>query len=145
MERLIKMLNSDLKLKSYEIIDGTIYLNVESIKQDLRCPLCGTISTRIHSRYERSFQDLPIQGNKSIVVLSNRKMFCGNSQCPRTTFAETFSFIGYKSKKTYRLEDEILNISNNMSSVAAQRLLRNGVANVSKSTICLLLKKRNNH
>ena len=72
-------------------------------------------------------------------------MFCDNSKCERTTFAEGFAFIGHKSKKTHRLQDEIFNISNNMSSVAAQRLLRNGVAVVSKSTICLLLKNRNNH
>jgi len=72
-------------------------------------------------------------------------MFCDNPICERTTFAESFAFIGHKSKKTNRLQDEIFSVSNNMSSVAAQRLLRNGVANVSKSTICLLLKKRNNH
>ena len=145
METLIKMLDSNLKLNSYEIIEGTIYLHVESTRQALQCPLCGVISARVHSHYERSFQDLPIQGKKVVVIIDNRKMFCDNPECERTTFAESFAFMAHKSKKTNRLQDEIFNVSNNMSSVAAQRLLRNGVANVSKSTICLLLKKRNNH
>lgn len=145
LETLIKMLDSNIELNSYEIIDGTIYLHVESTKQGLQCPLCGAISTRVHSHYERSFQDLPIQGKKVVVIINNRKMFCDNPRCERTTFAESFAFLSHKSKKTNRLKDEIFNISNNMSSLAAQRLLRNGVAMVSKSTICLLLKKRNNH
>jgi len=139
------MLDSNLKLNSYEIIDGTIYLHVESTKQGLQCPLCGATSTRVHSHYERSFQDLPIQGKKVIVIINNRKMFCDNADCQRTTFAESFSFLNHKAKKTHRLKDKIINVSNNMSSIAAQRLLRNSVATVSKSTICLLLKKRNNH
>jgi len=145
METIIKMLDSNLELNSYEIIDGTIYLHVESIRQGLQCPLCGSISTRVHSHYERSFQDLPIQGKKVVVIINNCKMFCDNSNCERTTFAESFAFLSHKSKKTHRLKDEIFNVSNNMSSIAAQRLLRDGVAMVSKSTICLLLKKRINH
>ncbi|WP_209125552.1 transposase family protein [Alkalihalobacillus sp. BA299] len=32
----------------------------------------------MHSRYKRSFQDLPIQGKKVLITLSNRKMFCDN-------------------------------------------------------------------
>ena len=145
MEDLIKLLDTNLKLNTYQINDDTIYLYVESIKQGVKCPECGFISNRVHSHYERSFQDLPTQGKKSIVILHNKKMFCDNPECGRTTFAESFSFLGHKSKKTNRLEDEILNISHNMSSVAAQRLLRKSVAAVSKSTICLLLKKRNIH
>ena len=145
LETLIKMLDSNLKLNCYNIIDDTIYLYVESIKQGVKCLECGYISNRVHSHYERSLQDLPIQGKKSIVILRNRKMFCDNPECSRTTFAESFSFLGHKSKKTYRLETEILNVSHNMSSVAAQRLLRKSVVAVSKSTICLLLKKRTSH
>lgn len=139
------MLDNNLKLNNYEIIDDTIYMHVESTKEIMHCPSCGAMSTRVHSHYERSFQDLPIQGKKVVVILNNRKMFCNNPECERTTFAETFTFLGHKSKKTHRLEDEILNVSNNMSSIAAQRVLRSDVANVSKSTICLLLKKRNKH
>jgi len=83
METLIKMLDNNLKLNSYEIIDGTIYLYVESTKLGLQCPLCGAISTRVHSHYERSFQDLPIQGKKVVVIINNRKMFCDDSNCER--------------------------------------------------------------
>jgi len=84
-------------------MDVTIYLHVESTKQVLQCPLCGATSTRVHSHYERSFQDLPIQGKKVVVIIDNRKMFCDNPECERTTFAESFAFMAH-NEYTHRLE-----------------------------------------
>lgn len=76
-----------------------------------------------------------------MITLNNRKMFCNNKDCDYKTFAETFNFLAYKSKKTMRLEDEIVNISQNVSSIAASRIINTRIANVGKSTICNLLKK----
>jgi ribosome biogenesis GTPase A len=77
-----------------------------------------------------------------LAMLSNRKMLCYNTECNHTTFAESFDFLKFKAKKTKRLEDEIINISMNVSSLTATDLLKNSVENVGKSTICNLLKKR---
>ncbi|WP_157732415.1 transposase family protein [Thermoanaerobacterium sp. RBIITD] len=30
----------------------------------MKCPFCGHTSSKVHSHYKRSFQDLPMQGNK---------------------------------------------------------------------------------
>ena len=78
-----------------------------------RCPYCGSESARIHSRYEKSFQDLPIMGKKTKVVIENRKFFCGNPDCGFTTFAERFDFLAQKGKKTKRLIEKIVDISLN--------------------------------
>ena len=77
-------------------------------------------------------------GEKVVIVFNNRKMFCCNLKCKNTTFAETFDFLSYKGKKSKRLKDEIINISANISSLAAAKILKNGIANVSKSIICNL-------
>jgi len=69
-------------------------------------------------------------------------MFCMNPECSRTTFAEPFSFIGPKAKKSNRLLDKIVDVSLNVSSLNAADILKNGIADVGKSTICNLLKKR---
>ena len=69
-------------------------------------------------------------------------MFCNKADCNHTTFAEGFDFIKFKATKTKRLENEIINISMNVSSLTATNILRNSVADVGKSTICNLLKKR---
>lgn len=44
-----------------------------------------------------------------------------------------------------RLEKEILNISMNMSSVQAAKLISKDIADIGKSSICNLLKKNNPH
>lgn len=144
MDEFIKLLDKSLEYVDHYILDDTIYIKVTSIRRNTLCPYCGTSTDKVHSHYERRFQDLPIQGKKVMIILNNRKMFCNNKGCDHKTFAETFDFLAFKSKKTIRLEDEIINISQNVSSVAAARIINTGIANVGKSTICNLLKK-NNH
>ena len=141
MDEFIAGLDKNIKYLKHETIGGTIHLHVFSIRKELNCPYCGETSSRVHSRYTRSFQDLPMQDKKLIVVINNRKMFCDNPKCGKTTFAETFEFLRPKGKKSKRLLDKIMDISLNVSSVTASSLLRNGIADVGKSTICNMLKK----
>jgi len=50
-------------------------------------------------------------------------MFCNNPDCNHTTCAESFDFLKFKAEKTKRLENEIINISMNVSSLTAIDLL----------------------
>ena len=81
-------------------------------------------------------------GKKTKVVIENRKFFCDNPDCGFTTFAERFDFLAQKGKKTKRLIEKIVDVSLNTSSTTASRTLKDGIADVGKSTICSLLKKR---
>lgn len=143
MDELIKLLDENLEYIDHEVIEDTIQINVKSSKKEACCPDCNTFSKRIHSRYKRSFQDLPVSGKKVVMTLNNRKFFCDNRDCSRTTFSEKFDFIADKAKKTKRLEDEIISLSKNMSSISASKLLRENIATVGKSTVCNIFKKRN--
>jgi len=142
MDEFIKLLDPGLDYISHEIIGDTIVIRVASNQEEAVCPYCGCTSTKTHSVYERSFQDLPIMGMKTRIIISNRKMFCPNPDCSHTTFAETFRFIKPKAKKSNRLLDKIVDVSLNVSSLNASDILKNGIADVGKSTICNLLKKR---
>ena len=142
MKEFIKLLDKHLDYIQHEIVGDTIYIYVRSNQKELVCPYCGMPSVRKHIVYKHSFQDLPIMGKKTKIVLENRKMFCVNPDCPHTTFAETFSFLPPKGKKSRRLQDKIVDISLNVSSLTAAELLKDGIADVGKSTICNLLKKR---
>lgn len=142
MDEFIKLLDPGLDYVGHELLDDTIIIRVISNRKELPCPYCGCSSSKKHSVYERSFQDLPVMGKKSRIMLENRKMFCLNPECNHTTFAETFDFIKPKAKKSNRLLDTIIDISLNVSSLSAADILRNGIADVGKSTICNLLKKR---
>ena len=141
MDEFVKNLDENLRYKNHEVVGDTYYLFVSSTREKLTCPYCGQTSSRVHSRYTRSFQDLPIQDKKVIVEIRNRKMFCDNPDCKRTTFAETFPFLPPKGKKSKRLSDKIIDISLTVSSVTASALLQDGIVNVGKSTICSMLKK----
>ena len=92
MNNLIKLLDKNLEYIEHEIIEDTIYISVKSIKEYICCPYCCTPSNKIHSKYKRSFQDLPIQGLKVIIIITNRKMFCKNGDCNHKTFSEKFNF-----------------------------------------------------
>ena len=142
MEELVQLLDSNLHYLSHEMVDDIFYIRVTSNRTKLECPFCGQSASHIHSYYERSFQDLPIQGKKVIVILIQRKVFCRNLDCNHTTFTERFDFFAPKAKKTNRLVEELLRVSLNCSSVAAAELLSRSVADVGKSTICNLIKKR---
>lgn len=142
MDEFIKLLDPCLDYISHEIIDDTVIIKIASNREELCCPYCGCSSSKKHSVYERSFQDLPVMGKKSRIILQNRKMFCINPGCSHTTFAETFDFIRPKAKKSNRLVDKIIDVSLNVSSVNAVDILKDGIADVGKSTICNLLKKR---
>ncbi|HHW30082.1 MAG TPA: transposase family protein [Clostridiaceae bacterium] len=143
MDKFIKQLDQNLDYIRHEIVDGKCYITVASSRKEVICPFCGSASSKIHSIYSRTFQDLPIQGNKVFIIIRNRKMFCNNPDCNHTTFAERFDFISDKAKKTRRLVDEIVRLSLNCSSVEASKAFRKNIVDVGKSTICNLLKKRN--
>lgn len=141
MDTLVKMLDKNLDHIENKIEGDNLYLFVTSNRTSVKCPFCGAVSTKAHSTYERSFQDLPIQDKKVIIVLTNRKMFCHNQDCSRKTFAERFEFSDYKSKKTKRLENTIREVSLNCSTVTASKTLKRSVVNVSRTTISNILKK----
>lgn len=142
MDEFIKVLDKNLAYVDHNVVGDTIFINVISTREYVICPYCQTRSVKVHSYYKRSFQDLPMQSKKVMIILNNRKMLCPNPDCNHKTFAESFDFLPYKAKKTSRLEKEIINISQNVSSLAATQILNIRVAKVGKSTICNLLKKR---
>jgi len=102
MDELITLLDEKLICTGIDISLDFIYFTMTSTRKECVCPSCQGVSSRGHSHYNRNFQDLPIQDQKVVITLSNRKMFCDNPSCHRTTFSETFSFIDNKAKKPKR-------------------------------------------
>ena len=142
MDEFIKLLDENLEYVSHEMDDDKIYVTVVSTRAEVNCPYCGEPSSKVHSRYERIFQDLPMQDKKVTIILRNRKMFCNNQDCRHHTFAETFACLPFKAKRTKRLDDEIVTISINISSLIAAAFLKSNVADIGKSTVCNLIKKK---
>ena len=52
------------------------------------CPGCGTVSRRVHSRYERRLLDTAIGGSEVVICLAVRRFVCPAADCAKKTFAE---------------------------------------------------------
>ncbi|MHA5054787.1 transposase family protein [Streptomyces sp. SD15] len=52
------------------------------------CAGCGTLSGWVHSRYVRHLADVALGSRPVRIDLSVRRLYCGNSACPKVTFAE---------------------------------------------------------
>jgi transposase len=65
-----------------------ICLTYERVSRTACCPLCGTHSRRIHSRYQRMVWDLPIQKKSILLRLHVRKFYCDHPRCSQRIFTE---------------------------------------------------------
>ena len=68
MDEFIKELDSNLDYLEHKIIGNEVIIYAASNRKICRCPYCGSESARVHSRYEKSFQDLPIMGKKKSLL-----------------------------------------------------------------------------
>lgn len=78
-----------LALDNIAVREGIITFPIRTTAAIAACPDCGCCSERVHSRYQRTLQDLPWQGNSVRFFLTVRRFFCGNAACTRKIFAET--------------------------------------------------------
>ena len=68
--------------------DSSVTLLLRTASATSRCPLCDRPSHHVHSRYARTVADLPSLGKRPVRLLSARKFFCDNGDCPREVFCE---------------------------------------------------------
>ncbi|MFF4320715.1 transposase family protein [Streptomyces sp. NPDC001568] len=63
-------------------------MSARCIAATARCPGCGTVSVRVHSRYGRRLADAAVGGREVAIDLEVRRFFCDNADCVKKTFAE---------------------------------------------------------
>jgi transposase len=83
---------------------ASLTLLLETTASTATCPICGTESNRVHSRYRRALADLPCFGKAVRLAIMVRRFFCTDAQCPRRIFAERLlGFARPYSRTTDRL------------------------------------------
>jgi transposase len=65
-----------------------IILTLRTTSPIASCPLCGTASSRIQSRYTRTLRDLPAVGRPIRLIMHVRRFFCKRSTCAQKIFVE---------------------------------------------------------
>jgi len=67
---------------------GGVLMMLRALRPEIGCPVCGTLSRRVHSRYQRAVADLPWEGVEVTIRLRTRRFFCDDEGCPKRIFAE---------------------------------------------------------
>src|SRR5450755_3010312 len=93
-----------LEVIAIEMIDEVLTITAVSIHVSPCCPLCGTPSLRVHSRYTRQITDLPCSGQQVRLLVQVRKCFCQVPGCARKIFLERLTpFVEPWARVTRRL------------------------------------------
>nr|WSX54179.1 ISL3 family transposase [Streptomyces sp. NBC_00974] len=81
----------DVDVEAVTTAFGTVEVVARGRATGSACPDCGRFSQRVHDRYQRRLQDLPLAEQGFVIRLTVRRFICGATDCPRRTFAEPFS------------------------------------------------------
>jgi transposase len=117
-----ELLPKDLHLESLSIETGRVSIRVASGTSGSRCPVCGLVSSRVHSRYSRTVSDLPWHGISVELEVLARRFFCDEPSCERKIFCERLEEVAARARKTDRLEEALLAIVLELGGRAGARL-----------------------
>lgn len=128
--------SSHVHVNFSQVINTAIHMHLSSFDSFGVCPYCGHISYQVHSTYVRTLADLPILGQRVILLFEARKFFCKNDECSKKTFAEQpGDEICRYQRRTQRCERVIGNLCAKMSASSASLLLQVMEIPVSRSTV----------
>src|SRR5262245_40674846 len=77
-------------LRDMALVRERLVVDLEPTRSTVACPLCGTLSTRVHSRDRRQPWDVPWGRWPVQLVVHARRFFCDAPACPRRVFVEPF-------------------------------------------------------
>jgi transposase len=117
-----ELLPEGLYLESLSIGTERVGIRVTSEASRSRCPVCGLVSSRVHSRYWRTVSDLPWHGISVTLEVRARRFFCDEASCERRIFCERLPEIAARARKTDRLEEALLAIALELGGRAGARL-----------------------
>ncbi|WP_245673704.1 transposase family protein [Nocardia lijiangensis] len=100
------------------------------------CPGCSVSSSRVHSRYQRRLSDTAIAGREVLIRLRVRRLFCGNTDCSRKTFAEQVPAVAARHARRTVVSQRVLGAAAlALGGRAGARLTRHLAISVSRMTL----------
>lgn len=124
--------------------DGRTTIVVRSTSRSSFCPLCRTVSRRIHSHYRRHIADLPLAGRSVLLVADVRRFRCGAAQCGRRIFTERFAdgTLAPWARRTGRLDGLVHHLGLALGGRPAARFARRLMLPVSNDTLLRVVRRR---
>lgn len=123
---------NDVTLEAHEVV---IAAHVRG--RGAKCPGCGHLSRRVHSRYERNLSDVPAHGRRVRVRLTVRRLRCSHAGCARKIFAERpeNGITRPYARRTTRLQEVVRCLGAALGGRPAQGMARRLLVPVSKDTL----------
>lgn len=132
---------SSLHLLHVEAQGNVITMAVRTTASEARCSLCGSLSTKVHSRYTRLLADLPWMGHAVRLKLSLRRFFCHNPECQRKIFAERLPHVvAPYARRTLRLHELLTLIGFALGAEAGRKLVEAMKLSTSPDTLLRLIR-----
>ncbi|ADL43326.1 transposase IS204/IS1001/IS1096/IS1165 family protein [Caldicellulosiruptor obsidiansis OB47] len=108
-------------LKSKDIVlnqiienEKEVELHISQVQKPHKCPICGSVTSKIHDYRIQRVKDIPIIGKKTYLVLRKRRYVC--KKCGKKFF-EHVNFLGKHQRMTSRLAAYIISQLSNLSSM----------------------------
>lgn len=116
---------AELHLDGFEVEARSIMIQVAARRPVARCPSCGQVSDRVHSRYTRTLSDLPWHGIPVRLCLRTRRFFCRTTACEQRIFTERLpKTVQPYGRKTLRLASALQLLGLFLGGEAGARLAR---------------------
>lgn len=130
-----------LRVEALLLADDGLAILASSEAADVRCPLCGQRSDRVHSRYVRALADLPWAGSAVQLRVRVRRCFCDNDACPRRIFVERLDGVAVAhARRTDRQREALTAIAVVLGGEAGARLAADLGYAVSPDTLLRLIR-----
>jgi transposase len=132
----------DLRLDALHVGQETLTLMVSATSNEARCPDCSAASGRVHSRYQRTLNDLPCASFPMRLYLQVRRFFCDNPACTRVTFAEQLPAVAARqARRTRRLQFRQVRTAFESGGEGGARILNDLGMPVSPDTLLRLMRQ----
>ena len=135
----VRILNIELASRNDK---PAIKICLRTTNRGAKCPACGRVSRRVHSRYQRPLGDLPIGGKEVWLVLAVRRFFCEAKSCLRAIFCERLPETATSyARRTTRMDQALQRIGMTNGGRPGSRLAGSLGMPVSRMTLLRLIRK----
>ncbi len=133
-----------LTVESVTCVQEMMIVTARAAAVAAMCPLCGTASRRVHSRYKRRASDLPGAGRGVRLRVTARRFYCEAPHCRRRIFAERFddAVLATRSRRTARLEHIVHHLGLALGGRPAANFAKRLILPVSNDALLRAVRRR---
>lgn len=124
-----------------EQIADMVWIWASTSATSAACPRCDRPSARVHSHYQRRLADAAIAGQRVVIRLRVRRLFCDNTECRARTFAEQVDGLTVRhSRRTVLLRRILESIAVALAGRAGARLAATMGMSAGRTTLLRLVR-----